>query len=391
MPMDGSMPAVSSLQPEFRVRRFASVLLVLSLTAAWIVAEPAEARAGSYEYGQMVEYPLVFPVAGPVSYTDSFWASRYNGTHHAQDLMADKMTPVVAAATGTIDYVNWSSNPNDLRPGNCCSLRIIHDDGWETTYIHLNNDTPGTDDGQGWGIAPGIVPGVRVEAGQLIGWVGDSGNAESTPPHLHFELDSPDGTAVNPYQALRAAENGTAPPTVSAPACTAESVFANLMSDTRVLRQGSTGGDVADLQSFLTVAGFDSGPADGVFGPRTKGAVVAFQLSRGISGDGAVGSQTRAAISALGGDGGLVGLLDPGASVLRPGEARGEMVKLLQEWLLIAGYDPGEPDGVYGDLTADAVSEFQIAADLTVDGKVGPNTRRALGAALGLDDLPTCG
>ena len=370
--------------------RLRVVLLALLTAAALVAADPGRAEASGYEYGQMVDYPLVFPVVGDVSYTDSFWASRYNGTHHAQDLMADKMTPVVAAATGTVDYVNWSSNPNDLRPGNCCSLRITHDDGWETTYIHLNNDNPGTDDGQGWGIAPGIVPGVRVEAGQLIGWVGDSGNAESTPPHLHFELDAPDGTHVNPYEALRAAETGNPPSVASPPACTVESVFSNLMSSTRVLREGSRGSDVADLQSFLTVAGYDSGPADGVFGPRTRGAVTAFQLGRGITGDGAVGGETRAAISRLGGDGGLEGLLDPGAAVLRPGEARGEMVRLLQEWLEIAGYDPGPADGVYGDMTADAVSDFQTAAGLTVDGKVGPNTRRALAAALGLDDLPAC-
>ncbi|MCB1247354.1 MAG: M23 family metallopeptidase, partial [Acidimicrobiia bacterium] len=46
-------------------------------------------------------------------------------------------------------------------------------------------------------IAPGIVPGIEVEAGQLIGWVGDSGNAEGVYPHLHWEVRSPDGY-VNP-------------------------------------------------------------------------------------------------------------------------------------------------------------------------------------------------
>jgi peptidoglycan hydrolase-like protein with peptidoglycan-binding domain len=357
-----------------------------------LVAPTAPAAAADYEFGEMVEYPLVFPVAGNTSYSDSFWASRYNGTHHAQDLMADKMVPVVAAATGTVTYVNWSSNPNDLRPGSCCSLRILHDDGWETTYIHLNNDSPGTDDGAGWGIAPGIVPGSRVEAGQLIGWVGDSGNAEGTAPHLHFELESPGGVYVNPYEALRAAESGSpVPPVVTPPSCTAETMFADLMTSARVLKEGSRGADVSDLQRFLTIVGFDSGPADGVFGSRTSGAVIAFQLSRGLTSDGAVGTETRAEISALGADGGLVDLLDPDGAVLRPGEASGETVRLLQEWLTIAGFDPGPVDGVYGESTADAVSEFQTTVGLVADGKVGPNTRRALAEYLGLEDLPSCG
>ncbi|MGH8911797.1 MAG: S-layer homology domain-containing protein, partial [Acidimicrobiia bacterium] len=67
--------------------------------------------------------------------------------------------------------------------------------------IHLNNDSPGTDDGLAWGIAPGIERGVAVTAGQLIGWVGDSGNAEWSGSHLHFEIRV-EGAAVNSYPSL---------------------------------------------------------------------------------------------------------------------------------------------------------------------------------------------
>ena len=196
-------------------RRPALVGLALAAALALIVATAPAAAAATHVYGEMVDYPLVFPVIGDVTYADWFYAQRYNGDHHAQDLMGPKMLPVVAVASGRIEYVNWSSNPNDLRPDRCCSLALRHDDGWQTYYIHLNNDSPGTDDGRGWGIAPGIRPGVHVQAGELIGWVGDSGNAEATSPHLHFELRDPAGVIVNPYQALRSAEGKGTPATCS--------------------------------------------------------------------------------------------------------------------------------------------------------------------------------
>ena len=142
-------------------------------------------------------YPIVFPVAGDNYFSDTYDAPRGGGRiHQATDIMAAKMTPVVAAADGTVGWVGTS----------CCFLELEHDDGYQSWYIHLNNDTPGTDDGLGQGIAPGIESGVHVEAGQLLGWVGDSGNAEQTASHLHFQLHYPDGTRFNPYESLLAAE-----------------------------------------------------------------------------------------------------------------------------------------------------------------------------------------
>jgi len=172
--------------------------------------QPPTPSGPTHAYGEMVDYPLAFPVAGPHHFTDTFYSPRSypDPEHHAQDLMADKMVPVVSAITGTIRSINWSHDEEDIDPTRCCTLVIRSDDGWETWYLHLNNDTPGTDDGLGWGISPDIHIGTRVQAGQLIGWVGDSGNAESTSPHLHFELHDPYGVAVNPYQALLDADAG---------------------------------------------------------------------------------------------------------------------------------------------------------------------------------------
>ena len=169
-------------------------LIAAALLAA-VLSPPAAAPAQAAEL-----YPMIFPVLGPTHYTDTFDAPRSGGrTHQATDLMADKMVPVVAVADGTIGWMH------DELGGNCCDLAINHDDGWASWYIHLKNDTPGTDDGLGWGIADGIVSGVHVSAGQLIGWVGDSGNAEAVSSHLHFELHRPDGSKFNPYESLLAA------------------------------------------------------------------------------------------------------------------------------------------------------------------------------------------
>ena len=115
--------------------------------AAAVAALPGAASADeAHVYGEMVDYPLVFPVepdAGQdVWYWDTFYDARPTGQHHAQDLMTDKMVPVMAASSGYVGYVNWGGGPE-----RCCSLTIDHDDGWESWYIHLNNDTPGTDDG----------------------------------------------------------------------------------------------------------------------------------------------------------------------------------------------------------------------------------------------------
>jgi len=176
-----------------------AVIAVLVAMALVPLAVPTPARAQDPEV-----YPIVFPVVGDTAFTDTFGACRDGCTrrHEGIDIMTYgwKGVPVVAAHAGTIVMTSTSVGRA------CCAIWGLRaDDGWETWYIHLNNDTPGTDDGNGWGFAPGIDNGVHVEAGQLIGWVGDSGNAEHVAPHLHFELHRPDGTPIDPYPSLLAA------------------------------------------------------------------------------------------------------------------------------------------------------------------------------------------
>lgn len=151
---------------------------------------------------------MVFPVDGDYRLTDSFGDCRGTNcsrSHEGVDIPADKGVPVVAVADGVV--TSWIS-----KSGPSVYLSIDHGDGWSTRYIHLNNDTENgdgsySDDGQGVGVAPGIEAGTPVEAGQLIGWVGDSGNAEATISHLHFELRKSAGSQwesvpVDPYPYL---------------------------------------------------------------------------------------------------------------------------------------------------------------------------------------------
>ncbi len=155
---------------------------------------PAPLRIESPDLG----WPAVFPVAGIHAYGDSFGAPRSGGRlHNGIDIFAEKGVPVVAMADGVVE---WVRRQPDER---CCSVGILHGNGWRTWYLHLNNDTEGTDDGLADGVAEGIEPGVRVLAGQTVGWVGDSGNAEETPSHLHVEVRLPDGTITNPFATLR--------------------------------------------------------------------------------------------------------------------------------------------------------------------------------------------
>jgi peptidoglycan hydrolase-like protein with peptidoglycan-binding domain len=367
----------------FIATTFTVIVLVVSTSepAAGDHAPPFDGR--NHLFGEMVAYPLVFPVVGDYWHRDWFWARRGSGVHHGQDIFADKMTPVVAVADGTILRVNGSSDPAQPNPERCCTIVLLHDDGWQSFYIHLNNDTPGTDDGLGWGIAPGILPGTRVEAGDHIGWVGDSGNAEDTPPHLHFELRDPDGVIVNPYQALRAAEGHLA--------CTFGRLgdVSPLVEASGLLRVGSQGTAVRVLQRALDRLGHAPGLVDGIFGPLTDAAVRSFQQSRTIAVDGIVGSQTKVQIS-------LLRRLADGASLLGGDgrildvTARGWDVRGLQTMLAAAGHGPGTADGVFGPITANAVRSFQAAAGIEVDGIVGPATRSALVRHLGLEALSRC-
>lgn len=180
-----------------RHRHIMRFVTVIAMVVGGLVSAPTAPPAVSQDI-----YPLVFPVVGDSAYGDTWGAPRSGGrTHKGTDIFAPKGTPVVAAAPGIVVRIAVGE-----RAGRYIVLE--HYDGWRTYYLHLDNDTPGTDDGLGGAPAAGIVVGARVEAGRVLDYVGDSGNAEETPPHLHFELHPPGNGAINPYPHLKAAESG---------------------------------------------------------------------------------------------------------------------------------------------------------------------------------------
>ena len=147
---------------------------------------------------------LIFPVVGPVSYTDDFGDPRGSGRHEGNDIMAPKKSVAVAVEAGKVKF--WTTS---RRAG--CMLYLYGASGTTYLYIHLNNDRTMANDNKGAcvpGIAygRGLKSGSRVKAGQIVGYVGDSGDADGGNAHLHFEVHPGDGGATDPYPYLRRAQ-----------------------------------------------------------------------------------------------------------------------------------------------------------------------------------------
>jgi murein DD-endopeptidase MepM/ murein hydrolase activator NlpD len=114
----------------------------------------------------------VFPVYGPASFGDTFGASRPDvkgGWHHGEDIFAPLGAPLLAVANGTVHTVGWNAIGG-------WRFWLRDDLGNEFYYAHLSAYSPLAAEGQ------------RVRAGDVIGFMGKSGDAEFSPPHLHFEI-----------------------------------------------------------------------------------------------------------------------------------------------------------------------------------------------------------
>jgi murein DD-endopeptidase MepM/ murein hydrolase activator NlpD len=213
-------------------RRRAGLVLALVAALAAVAGLPAPPAVAA-TVDAVVD--LTYPAERGTRYSNDYTQPRGGGTrmHCATDIIGPKHSEVYAAVGGTITFMPTT------KPSYGYMITIAGDDGRRYSYVHLNDDTPGTRDasaGPQHAYAPGLRQGMRVARGQHIGWMGDSGNAKGTVDHLHFEVHDPAVRnppcetggihRINPIHSLRAAEargdyGGTgrpAPPPAPSPA-----------------------------------------------------------------------------------------------------------------------------------------------------------------------------
>jgi hypothetical protein len=193
-------------------RRRTTARLILSLAIVGLTAGPAAAipdpgylpkRAKAATGAQQAGKRMIFPVLGRSRYMSDFGAPRHQGPHQGIDIMAPRKALALAAEPGRVKFQITSAAAG-------CMLYLNGDSGTTYVYIHLNNDLGMTNDNRGRcapgiAFAPGLKSGTRVAAGEPVGFVGDSGDADGISPHLHFEMHPNDGAAANPFTSLNRA------------------------------------------------------------------------------------------------------------------------------------------------------------------------------------------
>lgn len=159
-----------------------------------LTAAPDSSVVGSAEELATLSAALVVPVVGVerAQLVDSFTDGRGERVHEAIDILAPRGTPVVSATEGTLLRMF------DSRPGGLMVYATDASRRFILLYGHLD------------GYAPGLQDGMRLERGQVIGYVGSTGNASPETPHLHFGIlrgepavSWSEGVAVNPFPLLQ--------------------------------------------------------------------------------------------------------------------------------------------------------------------------------------------
>ena len=180
------------------------LVLALCAFALGVLSVPAPAPARARYLKPVVKEDKVFPVArsnwySVINFTNDWHEPRMRliggkwqqvGVHEGTDIFAEPGTPVRSIYSGVVENVGWTFY-SGWRVG------VRGDDGRYWFYAHLSE------------FAPGMIPGARVETGDALGNVGNTGygykpgHRDEFTWHLHFGLQEADGTWINPYPMLR--------------------------------------------------------------------------------------------------------------------------------------------------------------------------------------------
>jgi peptidoglycan LD-endopeptidase LytH len=363
--------------------------------------------------------PALFGVA-PTDLSPNFGDPRTNHPHQGEDIMAVKGTPIVSPTAAVVLRLEQGATEGN-------GIYTVNPGGETFVYYHLDR------------YAEGIAAGQVLAPGDIIGYVGNTGDAAGGPAHIHFEIHDSSGTPIDPFPRLTGeftlqekiaylakiltqttdgvalsrflvtnfratfltalATNISLPVSIvdalaSIPATTPSSGEGPLPAGD--LDIGSSGAAVVTLQNYLIQAAsgvaasrLEGAGATGNFGIITKAALVEFQVAVGIyPSSGYYGPVTRAFIAAH--------PLEPAAGGSTAALSRdlyqgmsGEDVRTLQKILNANGFavavtgngSSGNETTYFGPATEAAVIRFQIAHSITPSaGYVGPITRSALAA-----------
>lgn len=165
------------------------MLALLAFATHWAWRQPwAQASVEAWRLSRLpapTELPVPVDGVRANRIVDTWGAARSGGrSHQGVDIFANRGTPVRSTTRGVV------SNVNDYGIGGK-HVWVIGPGGERHYYAHLD------------GFAPGIARYDRVQAGSLLGFVGDTGNARGTPPHLHYGIYAMSG-AYNPWPLLQA-------------------------------------------------------------------------------------------------------------------------------------------------------------------------------------------
>jgi len=139
----------------------------------------------------LITYPFyepdrfIFPVPGKIWYTDTFGADREGGAriHEGTDIFSAEGTPLISVCSGKVEKLGWNRLGGER-------VGVRGEDGNYYYYAHLQR------------IEPTLHIGQDIRKGDLIGTIGHTGDALTTPDHLHFGIELPNGEWINPYPFL---------------------------------------------------------------------------------------------------------------------------------------------------------------------------------------------